>query len=61
MIWGIYIGLIQYRITHKIPLTDNMQRVWLQYQKALKHQQKMLSICKKPVQLDLFKDVAPKH
>lgn len=53
---GIYIGLIAYRLKHKIPLTDNMQRVWLQYQKALKHQQKMLSICKKPVQLSLFED-----
>ena len=48
---GIYIGLIAYRLKHKIPLTDNMQRVWLQYQKALKHQQ---SICKKPIQLSLF-------
>lgn len=51
---GIYIGLITYRLKHKIPLTDNMQRVWKEYQKELKHQQKMLSICKKPIQLSLF-------
>lgn len=24
----IYINIIKYRIKHKIPLTDNMKRVW---------------------------------
>ena len=24
---GIYIGLIAYRLKHKIPLTDNMQKI----------------------------------